>query len=203
MIPALPSAVACAAAALLVLPQGGEKLHLTWHWHMEQPIYWPDQQQWAPDRYERAWESIQRTDQGAAHPEHDLRAIFGKADWVAAYQWRVRDSIQTLLGWPEAGAQVSYSGGLIENVRSLGDAGQLGYGPTWSSVPSTIRSCPSCPSRPSAGSCSSTGRSTRRHGVARRRRPGASSPRSWPSPPGSSRSSPSRGSPGSSSAPRS
>lgn len=105
-----------------------EKLHFTYHWHMEQPIYWPDQKVSLPDRYEHAWESIQRTDGGAPHPANDLRAIFGKADRVAAYQGRPRDTVSSISWAPEAGAQMSYSGGLILNVESLAAAGQLGYG---------------------------------------------------------------------------
>jgi glycosyl hydrolase family 57 len=125
------------AAALALIapspaaPQGGEKLHFTYHWHMEQPVYWPDVQTSGFNRYERAWESILRTDAGAAHPANDLRQIFGKADRVAAYQYRVRDSIGLFSWAEEAGAQVSYSGGLIENMQSLGDAWQLGYTPDW------------------------------------------------------------------------
>jgi cysteine-rich repeat protein len=109
----------------------GEDLHFSYLWHLEQPIYWPDQQVSGPDRYERAWESIQRTDQGAAHPENDLREIFTKPDRVAVYQYRVRDTIDAIRGYPEAGAQVSYSGGLIENIMSLGEVGQLGYTSNW------------------------------------------------------------------------
>ncbi len=109
----------------------GENLHFTYLWHLEQPIYWPDQKASGNDRYENAWESIQRTDAGATNPENNLRDIFGWADRVAAYQYRVRDSVNAIRGFPEAGAQVSYSGGLIENVISLGNAGQLGYSSTW------------------------------------------------------------------------
>jgi hypothetical protein len=109
----------------------GEKLHLTYLWHLEQPIYWPDQQTSGVDRYERAWDSILRTDSGALHPANNLRDIFSLADRVAAYQYRCRDSINAMRGYPEAGAQISYSGGLIENIQSLGSAGQLGYGPNW------------------------------------------------------------------------
>lgn len=109
-----------------------EKLHFTYHWHLEQPIYWPDQNRSAvADRYEAAWESILRTDAGAANPENNLRDIFGKADRVAVYQYRVRDAIDDIDWAAEAGAQVSYSGGLIRNVESLGQANQLGYGPNW------------------------------------------------------------------------
>ncbi len=125
LLAAAPTAPAAAAQ------QPAEKLHFTYHWHMEQPIYWPDQQSSSPDRYERGWQSILRTDAGATHPENDLRAIFGKADRVAAYQYRVRDSISAISWATEAGAQVSYSGGLIENMHSIGGANQLGYSPTW------------------------------------------------------------------------
>ncbi len=117
--------------AATAAPALAEKLHFTYLWHLEQPIYWPDRQVPPPDRYEVAWPSIVRKDGGAAHPANDLREIFGKDDRVAVYQYRVRDAINLILGYPEAGAQVSYSGGLIENVRSLGLAGQLGYTASW------------------------------------------------------------------------
>ncbi len=124
------SVFACAALALAA-PALAENLHFTYLWHLEQPIYWPERQASGADRYERAWQSILRTDGGAAHPENDLRDIFGKADRVAAYQSRPRDSIDAIRWAPEAGAQVSYSGGLIENIMSLGGAGQLGYAANW------------------------------------------------------------------------
>jgi len=108
-----------------------EKLHFTYLWHMEQPVYWPDQQASGADRTERAWESIVRTDGGAAHPANNLREIFSVADRVAAYQYRVKDSINAIRWAPEAGAQASFSGGLIENLTSLGAANQLGYSPAW------------------------------------------------------------------------
>lgn len=128
------SVLALLAAAGAAHGQTNEKLHFTYLWHLEQPIYWPDQQASGSDRYERAWESIQRLDSGGApvgHPSNNLRDIFGLPDRVAAYQGRPRDSINALLGAPEAGAQVSFSGGLIENLMSLGGANQLGYSPTW------------------------------------------------------------------------
>lgn len=124
-------------AFVLVMTAAGQalaqqQLHFTYMWHLEQPIYWPDRQSTGADRYERAWETIQRLDAGAPHPQDNLRAIFGLDDRVAVYQYRVRDSISAISGAPEAGAQVSYSGGLIENITSLGGANQLGYSPSWS-----------------------------------------------------------------------
>lgn len=109
-----------------------EPIHFTYLWHLEQPIYWPDQSRLGgSDRYEYAWDSIRQTDAGALNPENNLRDIFGKDDRVAVYQWRVRDAINDIRWAPEAGAQVSYSGGLIQNIKSLGQANQLGYGPGW------------------------------------------------------------------------
>lgn len=120
--------------AAFVQSASAENLHFTYLWHLEQPIYWPEQQATAPDRYERAWQSIQRTDGGAPHPANNLRDIFGLADRVAVYQSRVRDSIDAIDGFAEAGAQISYSGSLIENISSLGASGQLGYSSTWYSA---------------------------------------------------------------------
>jgi len=128
--------IACAGTAAAQ----AQPLHFTYLWHLEQPIYWPDQQSGGADRYERAWESIVRKDGGALHPTNNLRDIFGLADRVAAYQYRVKDSIDAIDWHAEAGAQVSYSGGLIENISSLGNANQLGYSPTWYSGNRAARS---------------------------------------------------------------
>ncbi len=100
---------------------------------MHQPIYWNDQlRSGGVDRYEYAWESIQQTDGGATNPENNLRDIFGKDDRVAAYQFRPRDTVGSIGGaHPNSGVLMSYSGALMENINSLGQASQLGYGPGW------------------------------------------------------------------------
>jgi hypothetical protein len=122
---AVPVLLALAAAPAAL----AEKTHFTYLWHLEQPIYWPDD---AGGRYERAWQSIVRKDAGAAHPENDLRNIFGLDDRVAAYQYRPRDTVSAISWAQEAGAQVSFSGGLIANIQSFAEAGgQLGYSTTW------------------------------------------------------------------------
>ena len=109
----------------------GTALHTTWLWHLHQPVYWPDKRA-ASEHYENAWDTIQQQDAGRPHPSPEiLRDIFGLADRVAAYQYRSRDSVNGLLGYANAGVQVSYSGALMENVQSLGSAGRLGYGSTW------------------------------------------------------------------------
>jgi len=140
----LPLALAFCVLPAVPIPaqERAEKLHFSYHWHMEQPVYWPDQWSFQPERYERAWESIQRTDQGAAHPSNNLREIFGKADRLASYQYRMRDCISSISWADEAGAQISYSGGLIENIASLGGANQLGYSPTWNASLTEARGWP-------------------------------------------------------------
>jgi hypothetical protein len=129
---ALPMLLAAACSTSSAWAQG-QKLHYTYLWHLEQPVYWPDRDRTpgAADRYELAWPSILRKDAGAANPNDDLRGIFGLSDRVNAYQWRTRDSINAFRWTSEGGAQISYSGGLIENITSLGNANQLGYSPTW------------------------------------------------------------------------
>lgn len=132
-----------AGAAALVLvcgqAQGQQKLHFTYLWHLEQPIYWPERQASGYDRYERAWESIQHKNAGAAHPQDDLNGIFGLDDRRAVYQYRVKDCVSAISGSAEAGAQITYSGGLIENIMSLGGASQLGYSPSWNNDIRTAR----------------------------------------------------------------
>jgi hypothetical protein len=111
--------------ALLLPAIALAQVHYTYLWHLEQPIYWP-----GPDgsgnRYQRAWESMQAKLAGAVHPQNDLDEVFGKDDRVAAYQWRPKEALAAMLGHAEAGVQVSYSGGLIENVQSLAPARALG-----------------------------------------------------------------------------
>jgi len=119
-------------ATLLSVPTSphAASIQTSYLWHLHQPIYWPDQRSYGPDHYEVAWDSIVAQDGGRQHPSENLRSIFGLDDRVAAYQFRPRDSIQTVLGLPNAGAQVNYSGSLIENVNSL--SGNLsGYYSGW------------------------------------------------------------------------
>ncbi|MDK2970352.1 MAG: hypothetical protein PWP23_107 [Candidatus Sumerlaeota bacterium] len=132
----MASLAAALVAASLSLPQatGAQSTapKVTWHWHQHQPIYWNDQLRFSgQDRYEYAWESIQQKDDGAAHPTDDLRGIFGKEDRVAAYQYRMRDAIGSIGSYTNSGVSVSYSGALMENIESLGNANQLGYSPGW------------------------------------------------------------------------
>lgn len=127
-----------AAIALALCPpvaHAQQKLHFTYLWHLEQPIYWPDRQVSGADRYERASESLLRA---GVHPTNNLNDIFGVADRVAVYQDRVRDSVRSFAfpssgTRPEAGAQVTYSGGLVENIQSLAGTSLIGgqYRTNW------------------------------------------------------------------------
>lgn len=135
-----------------------DSVHLAYHWHLHQPIYWPEVNSNGTqnNRYQFAADSIDikinnsgntYAGSGYEHPRNALvsgdggefDSVFDKADRVSAYQDRGRDSINTVLGHPDAGASVSYSGALMENIWSLGKDGRYGYGPGWNTGYSTAR----------------------------------------------------------------
>jgi hypothetical protein len=132
----------CFSAALLLSPlaaDAGSNVHTTWLWHLHQPIYWPDRApaNHAADHYQNAWDTIQL---GNVHPnDTSLTTVFGEADRVNAYQGEPGGTVNGLLGYPNAGAQVNYSGALMENIQSLAAVGQLGYGNGWNSGNATAR----------------------------------------------------------------
>ncbi len=116
------------------------QVHTSYLWHLQQPIYWPEQSVSNPLEYQKVWESQQLKFSGGniyadglAHPLNDLQEIFSKPDRVNVYQWRARNSINSIQHLPEAGAQVNYGACLIENIQSLSDAGVWGYVPNWTS----------------------------------------------------------------------
>ncbi|MFA7331418.1 MAG: carbohydrate-binding protein [Candidatus Delongbacteria bacterium] len=119
-----------AGLGLALLSTARAAVYTTYHWHQQQPIYWPQTSALGPPAIETAWESIQRRNAGAAHPENDVAEIFSVADRVAAYQGRMRDAVGLMSG-PSSGAQVSYAGCLIDNIASLGAHFSLGYSPSW------------------------------------------------------------------------
>ena len=122
------------SAAPLPVFAGSTSVHTTWLWHLHQPIYWPDRRVSGTDHYEAAWDTIQQQNAGRQHPAPEvLTTIFGAADRVAAYQNRPHDTLDSLLGYANVGAQMSFSGALMENVESLGANGQLGYAANWNS----------------------------------------------------------------------
>lgn len=147
---ALPVAVALVAPLAKI--QASNSVHLAYHWHLHQPIYWPERNpngnqtnryQFAADSLALKFANTGNFYPGSTykHPRNALASgdggeydsVFDKADRVAAYQGGGRDSINTILGYPDAGASVSYSGALMENIWSLGNANMLGYGSGWNS----------------------------------------------------------------------
>lgn len=114
------------------------QVHTSYLWHLQQPNYWPEISVADPYHHQSVQESQQLKSNGGnvypdglAHPLNDLQQIFSKADRVAVYQYRAKDAVQSLMGHPEGGAQVNYSGCLIENINSLGNANQWGYTSNW------------------------------------------------------------------------
>ena len=115
------------------------KVYTTYLWHMDQPVYWPDFSKDKPESKQFAEESQRLKLNGTnmypgssvAHPTNDLEGIFGKADRILDYQTYPRDGVSSIKDLTNAGAQVSISGGLMDNVKSLGDKNQWGFYPTW------------------------------------------------------------------------
>jgi len=115
-------------------------VHTTWLWHLHQPLYWPDRRVYGTDHYENAWDTIQQQNAGRGHPNPEvLSTVFSVADRVNAYQGEPGSTVNGLRGYANAGAQVNYSGALMENIQSLAAAGQLGYGSGWNSGNATAR----------------------------------------------------------------
>ena len=147
------AALLLAGCGVLPASGAGSSVHLSYHWHLHQPIYWPDKHP-SLNRYQYGAESLDIKTAGGNtypgstyyHPRNNLAGgdgeydeVFSKADRVNAYQGRGQDAIQTLLGYPEGGASVSYSGSLMENVNSFGKDSRLGYTPTWNAGYTTAR----------------------------------------------------------------
>ncbi len=138
-------------AALVLLLAGlagtawAAPVHTTYLWHMHQPIYWPDASTWTPSRYETAYETIT-----LGHSESDVFTIFNKDDRVHDYQDYPRTAVSMILDLPDAGAQASFAGALIENVTGLADAGWNGgrYASNWYADYRTARSWTTSGGRP-------------------------------------------------------
>jgi hypothetical protein len=122
---------------LLASGLSAQTVYVSRMWHNHQPTYWPE---WnsngsQTNRAEFAWDSIVlkpgRSYPGstAQHPENNLTDIFGVDDRRNAYQSGPRNSLANLTG--SAGFCMSYSGSLMDGVRSLANANQLGYGSNW------------------------------------------------------------------------
>ena len=132
-LPSLAVSLSLFAAA----GSSAQTVYVSRMWHNHQPTYWPE---WnsnggQTNRVEYAWDSIVlkpgRSYPGSAaqHPENNLSDIFGVDDRKNAYQGGPRNSLANLD--QNAGFCLSYSGSLIDGVRSLANANQLGYGAGW------------------------------------------------------------------------
>lgn len=117
-----PWILALAGLLAAALPAAAGSVKVARFWHNHQPIYWPD---WADGHVQYAKDSIERKGTQGGHPDNNLEEIFGKYDRVKAYQYGPKDSLGACAAG--AGYAISYSGSLIDNVRSLGNAGMLGY----------------------------------------------------------------------------
>ena len=126
---AMGLAVAAMALGCVCGVAWGANVAVSRFWHNHQPIYWPDWSASQPNRVQFAKDSIDAKAGGAAHPDNNLTDIFGHNDRVNAYQSGPRNSLAA--AHEDAGYAISYSGSLMENVRSLGNAGALGYGGDW------------------------------------------------------------------------
>ena len=114
------------------------QVHYTYLWHMHQPTYWGEVSVSNPYRYQMVNESEDLKNSGGniysdglAHPLNNLNEIFSLPDRVNAYQYQPKNAVQSIMGNPKAGAQLTYGGSLIENLNSLGAANQWGYSTNW------------------------------------------------------------------------
>lgn len=130
----------------LLLPKiNFSQVHTSYLWHLQQPIYWPEEG--SDGSYQDVKESQDIKNSGGndygtgeSHPFNDLVEIFSKQDRVNIYQHRAKETVDAIRWLPEAGAQVNYSGCLIENVNSLANANQWGYYSSWADNFQTARS---------------------------------------------------------------
>lgn len=115
-------------AALMTAPVGAAPVHTTYLWHMHQPIYWPALSAANGRAYETAFETIQ-----TGHSQNDEASIFDSDDRVQDYQGYPKAALGYLWDLPDAGAQISFAGALIENIASLAAAGWNAgrYAPNW------------------------------------------------------------------------
>jgi hypothetical protein len=149
-----PRIIALTALCAILLPAtvqaNAGNVHVTRHWHLHQPIYWPE---WNSNgnqtqRYQYGWDSLQiKINNGnryagsaVRHPENNLvqgdpegqfDAVFSPDDRIKAYQAGPKESLSRITDLPYAGYSMSYSGALIENVNSFGRNNAYGYSSNW------------------------------------------------------------------------
>lgn len=133
------SAAAFFTLAISVSGLPAQSVQVSRMWHNHQPLYWPEWNTHGSQtkRIEFARDSMAlksvRSYPGSTsnHPENDVTNIFGNDDRRAAYQDRPRASLAHGDMPGGAGFCVSYSGSLMDSVRSYGANNENGYGPGW------------------------------------------------------------------------
>lgn len=86
------------------------KIYIAFHWHMHQPIYWPG-------------ETILETEEKRVYSYSLLEIHHSRTGPYTSWPWNAVEQAQRA-GMPHAGAQVSFSGSLIENLNQLERAGR-------------------------------------------------------------------------------
>lgn len=88
-------------------------IHIAFHWHMHQPIYWP-------------YEDVVQTIQQNRYSFFNMGQVF--SDRSGPYMGWPANAVQSAIqgGLPHCGAQVSFSGSLIENLNNL-EAAKMGF----------------------------------------------------------------------------
>jgi hypothetical protein len=97
-------------AAFPLAARAAEPVHVGFLWHMHQPVYYPG-------------ETVTQTD-AAGHFSFSITDVHNQR--LGPYSTWPRDAIQSGLGLPHLGAQVSFSGSLIQNLNVLESAGAGG-----------------------------------------------------------------------------
>lgn len=84
-------------------------IYISFHWHMHQPIYWP-------------YENIVKTNNRHVYSYDLLDIMFTRSGAYTSWPFNaVKNMAEN--GLPHGGAQVSFSGSLIENLNNLEQAG--------------------------------------------------------------------------------
>lgn len=96
--------------------QAAPKIYVAVQWHMHQPIYWPGENIVETSR------NPQNTDDPVGHVTWP--------DRVGGYTHYLADAVERNSNLPHAGAQISWSGSLTEDVDTLAQHG-IGFGKDW------------------------------------------------------------------------
>ena len=84
-------------------------IYISFHWHMHQPIYWP-------------YEDIITTNNKHVYSYDLFEIMFTRSGPYTSWPYNAVKNIADN-GLPHGGAQVSFSGSLIENLNALQNAG--------------------------------------------------------------------------------